>query len=194
MAGASTVVLRAPSILKVPTPRGYGAPGVAFLLGTWHVTHSTLPMWRNKRNVRISYSRLAPSSPSIAAEETDRLDDVVTYQSLDSDKVHTVHGVDKSSGETRDTWDWRGSGWLKIASSHWEVLGWGDEGGTGADNSWVVTYFAKTLFTPAGVDVYSRRQQGLSQDTVQQIKAVLIAIEGQEFRALAESLFDIDTE
>lgn len=53
-----------------------------------------------------------------------------------------------------------------IASSHWEVLGFGhgDDG-----NEWVVTYFAKTLFTPAGVDIYSRDKGGLAQTTVEQI-------------------------
>lgn len=68
-------------------------------------------MWKSKRNVCITYTALPPSSPSIAEEETDRLDDLVTYQSLDSDKEHSVRGVDKASG-TADTWDWRGKGWL----------------------------------------------------------------------------------
>jgi len=29
----------------------------------------------------------------------------------------------------------------------------------------MVTYFAKTVFTPAGLDVYSRRKGGVSQET-----------------------------
>lgn len=148
-------------------------------------------MWKSKRNVQITYTALEPSTPSIAMEQTDRLDDVVSYQGLDSDKVHTVHGVDKASGGSgvTDTWDWRGKGWLMIASSHWEVLGWADSQ-DGLD-SWVVTYFAKTLFTPAGIDIYSRRKEGLSEQTVQNIKAALGRVDSQDVRQLSGELFEV---
>lgn len=79
-----------------------------------------------------------------------------------------------------------------IASSHWEVLGWGDSGA--ANDAWVVTYFAKTLFTPAGVDVYSRRREGLQEETLQGIKTALAEIEDSEFQGLAKSLFEITTD
>ena len=45
-------------------------------------------------------------------------------------------------------------GWLMIASSKWQVLGYGE--------GWAITYFAKTLFTPAGIDIYIRAEQGIS--------------------------------
>jgi hypothetical protein len=82
---------------------------------------------------------------------------------------------------------WRGKGWLMIASSKWEILGWGEEEGTG--NSWVVTYFAKTLFTPAGVDFYSRKG-GLTPQTVEGIKAGLGGL-GGEVANLAGELFEV---
>lgn len=188
MENSTKVVLRAPSVLAKSSGTDYKAPSLSFLKGTWHVTHSTLPMWKSKRNVRITYELLDPSSPLIPAERTDRLDDVVTYQGLDSDKLHTVHGVDKAANDARDTWDWRGKGWLMIASSHWEILGW-DEDLRG--NEWVVTYFAKTLFTPAGVDVYSRKREGIEEETLQQIKASLAAIDDAEFQKLADTLFEV---
>lgn len=186
------IVLRAPSTLSATSLSAYKSPDLGFLKGTWHVTHSTLPMWKSKRNVRITYTLLEPSSPSIPAEQTDRLDDVVTYQGLNSDSVSTVHGVDKASGGAgvTDVWDWRGKGWLMIASSHWEVLGWG-QGNTAQDEAWVVTYFAKTLFTPAGIDIYSRRAEGLKQETVGQIKKSLSEIDSAEFRTLADGLFEV---
>lgn len=190
MERGARIVLRAPSVLAKSIPAEYKAPSLNFLQGTWHVMHSTLPMWKSKRNVRITYKLLEPSSAEIPREHTDRLDDVVTYQGLDSDKEHTVHGVDKASSEARDTWDWRGKGWLMIASSHWEILGW-DEAG---DNAWVVTYFAKTLFTPAGVDVYSRADTGLSAEKLQDIKTALASIEDAEFQSLADSLFEVVTD
>lgn len=185
----SRVILRAPSVVQAERTAAYKAPTLSFLQGTWHVTHSTLPMWKSKRNVRITYTPLAPSSASTPADETDRLDDLVTYQGLDSDKEHTVRGVDTASGGTTDTWDWRGKGWLMIASSHWEVLGWGDDGPS--DNAWVVTYFAKTLFTPAGLDIYSRQRGGIRQETLHNIKTALADVAGEELQELTNSLFEV---
>nr|POF22280.1 hypothetical protein CFP56_36365 [Quercus suber] len=148
-------------------------------------------MWKSKRNVRIQYKALPPSKSSIPADNTDRVDDTVTYQSLDGEKVSTIHGVDScaGSGETRGEWDWRGKGWLKMASSHWEILGWGVEEGSG--NKWVVTIFAKTIFTPAGIDVYSRDASGLSKVTVQKIKEGLAQVEDENVKQMALQLFEL---
>lgn len=84
-------------------------------------------------------------------------------------------------------YNWRGKGWLVIASSKWEILGYGQEEGTG--NSWVVTYFAKTLFTPAGVDFYSR-EGALTAQTVESIKAGLAGL-GGDVAKLAGELFEV---
>lgn len=62
-----------------------------------------------------------------------------------------------------------------IASSHWEILGWGErprEGGDGKER-WAVTWFAPTLFTKEGVDIYSDRKEGLSEETLGEIMAAL---------------------
>lgn len=191
------IAIRRPGVsqsLESTQPHAYQSPSLKFMQGTWHVTHSTLPMWKSKRNVKITYTPLPASTPGTPVEETDRLDDVVSYQGLDSDKVHTVHGVDKASGGSgvTDTWDWRGKGWLMIASSHWEVLGWADNGAE--QDSWVVTYFAKTLFTPAGIDIYSRRKEGLSESTVEDIKTALSRVDNQNVRDLSGELFDVKTD
>ncbi|KAK1061680.1 hypothetical protein LTR33_012657, partial [Friedmanniomyces endolithicus] len=192
------IIIRPPSFSAANPPLGYQSPTLAWLTETWHVTHSTLPMWKNKRNVRIQYTTLPPSTGSnSAASETDRIDDLVTYQGLTGDKVTTLHGVDKlstttstgSNGQAKDAWDWRGKGWLKIAGSHWEVLGWGEEVATG--NKWVVTEFAKTLFTPAGVDVYSQRPEGLQQITLEGIKRALEGTGDENVKRMAVELFEI---
>jgi hypothetical protein len=119
---------------------------------------------------------------------------MVSYQSLSGDKVQTVHGIDKLAGpcqssEARDAWDWRGKGMLKIAGSHWEVLGWGEEQETGM--KWMVTMFAKTLFTPAGIDVYAQHYPGLKDETMSEIKAALARVEDGNVRKLSEKLFEI---
>lgn len=79
-----------------------------------------------------------------------------------------------------------------IASSHWEVMGWGEESGTG--NKWLVTEFAKTLFTPAGIDVYSRDRGGLQTETLEGIKQALEGIEDADVRKLAPQIFEIKSD
>lgn len=147
-------------------------------------------MWKSKRNVRIQYTPLEPSDPSIPKENTDRLDDYVTYQSLNNDKISNVKGIDKASstGDARGEWDWRGKGWLMIAGSHWEVLTWGEEEG---GNKYMVTMFAKTLFTPAGIDVYSKSRTGLKEETLEEIKKALAEVEDEMVNKMAQEIFRI---
>jgi hypothetical protein len=159
------------------------------------VTHSTLPMWKKNRNVRITYT--------VTSNEPLEIDDKVTYQPLGSDSVKTVRGVDKpfqvpntapsdesgSDPASSMAYNWRGKGWLMIASSKWEILGYGEEEGGEPMNAWVVTYFAKTLFTPAGVDIYSRVGT-LKPETVESIRAGLAGL-GGEVAKLAGEMFNI---
>ena len=77
---------------------------------------------------------------------------------------------------------------LMIASSHWEVLGYGD---LEDEHQWVVTYFAKTLFTPAGIDVYSRKKEGLPEAVLTTIKEAFAAIEHEPVQKLAEEMFEV---
>ncbi|EUC31663.1 hypothetical protein COCCADRAFT_27672 [Bipolaris zeicola 26-R-13] len=191
------VTLRAPSSLPATeASASISPPQLSWLSGSWNVTHSTLPMWKKNRNVRITYTPVASTTPP-------QIDDVVTYQGLNSDALKTVHGVDKpfdvpntappagAEGGAGDVaslgYNWRGKGWLVIATSKWEILGYGDEQGTG--NSWVVTYFAKTLFTPAGIDFYSRKGS-LAPQTINDIKAALAGL-GGDVAKLAGQIFEV---
>ncbi|KAL5343664.1 hypothetical protein BJX70DRAFT_393722 [Aspergillus crustosus] len=117
-----------------------------------------------------------------------KIDDLVQYQAVNSEKVKSVHGVDTLSPGNQGAWDWRGKGWLMIASSHWECLGFGH---TDDDNHWIVTYFAKTLFTPAGIDIYSRSKGGLPESSIQEILKTLEGFGVEEITTLANSIFQI---
>ncbi|KAF2004089.1 hypothetical protein P154DRAFT_519657, partial [Amniculicola lignicola CBS 123094] len=193
------IALRSPSSLPATAHPTIAPPPLSFLTGTWNVTHSTLPMWKTNKNVKITYTPVAGTSPV-------HIDDVVTYQGLNSTSTKTVHGLDKPfsvTGEqaaaaldadaetTKDVaslgYNWRGKGWLMIASSKWEILGYGVEEGT--TNEWVVTYFAKTLFTPVGVDFYSRNGK-LKEETVVGIKKALEGL-GSEVAKLAKGVFEV---
>jgi hypothetical protein len=170
-------------------------------------------MWKKSRNVRITYTPIpnSGSAGGLGHVSGTHIDDVVTYQALDKSKskVSTVRGVDKpfptgaptepasstapppatAEGEELASlgYGWRGKGWLMIASSKWEILGYGQEDGTG--NSWVVTYFAKTLFTPAGVDFYSRKGQ-LRPETVEGIKEAVKGLGGNVAK-LGSEVFEV---
>ncbi|KFY14909.1 hypothetical protein V492_02338 [Pseudogymnoascus sp. VKM F-4246] len=182
----------AASSIKIRAPKERGAPSspssATFvpprdsITGTWHVTHSTLPMWKKARNVAITYAPLSEDA-------NPKLDDTVTYQGLTGSNLKTVSGIDTPSGD--GAWSWRGKGWLMIASSHWQFLGYGGGAAGKEGEGWAVTYFQKTLFTPAGIDIYSRRKEGLSAETVEGITAALGENESEEIRGLAKVLFEV---
>lgn len=154
------------------------APSLDFLTQTWYVTHSTLPMWKKNKNVRITYKPL--SAPAGA------LDDLVEYNPIDSDKHKTVLGIDTPDATRHSAYNWRGRGLLKIASSHWEVLGYGEE-----DGGWMVTFFSKTMFTPAGIDVYALRKGGLSAQMIERIRGEIKKVEEPDFQRMADEMFAI---
>lgn len=146
-------------------------------------------MWRSARNVRITYAPLPPHSPSTPCAY--RVDDLVEYESLNGKGgVKSVAGVDTAC-KPNDTaaWNWRGKGWLFFVTSHWEVLGWGERPLAGADGGverWVVTWFAPTLFTKEGVDVYSDRREGASKETLDEIMAALKGLDAKPVVEMCE--------
>ncbi|VDB95153.1 unnamed protein product [Peniophora sp. CBMAI 1063] len=160
------------------------------IMGTWYVTHSTLPMWKSKKDVTITYAPIA--------DDATRFDDVVEYRSLSSspDKDRTkIVGVDTlvaPEGKPAVRFKWRGRGWLVIASSRWQLLGYGN-GSADADDgpAWAVTFFEKTMFTPAGIDIYARTSEGLPDTLVEQIKSGLASLGGQ-VGDLAGDIFAIE--
>ena len=81
---------------------------------------------------------------------------------------------------------------MVIAGSHWEARGGGEaQGEHGKRESWAVTYFAKTMFTPAGIDVYARTKEGLSEGLVEVIKKALGKTEHEGVKGLVGGLFEV---
>ena len=77
---------------------------------------------------------------------------------------------------------------LMLVSSHWEVLGYGD---LETEQQWAVTYFSKTMFTPAGIDVYSREKEGPSEAFLAAVKEALAGIEHEPVQKLAGEIFEV---
>lgn len=185
MADQTAISLNLPSkyISKYPNAASKSpAPSIDWLTATWTVTHSTLHMWRSARNVRITYKPL----PSKGDGKT-RIDDLVEYEPTKSSGVlKTVAGVDTQSAD--GGWDWRGKGWLFFVSSHWELLGWGEETTSeGKTERWAVTWFAPTVFTKEGVDVYSDSEGGLSEETYGRIEEALKKMDAKEIVTMTET-------
>ena len=178
---AESISLCLPSKYSKAAAAANSDPSVDWIKGTWTVTHSTLAMWRSARNVRISYAPLPPNNDGSA-----RIDDLVEYEPTSkTDVLKTVQGVDSQSDD--GGWDWRGKGWLFFVSSHWEVLGWGEEKAEdGSTERWAVTWFAPTVFTKEGIDVYSDRREGVSKDLYERIEAALKKIEAKELVDMVE--------
>lgn len=160
----------------------FSPPSLEWLHRTWTVTHSTLAMWRTARNVRITYSPL----PGDAGRP--RIDDLVQYEKTSGKGgLKTVQGVD-TSAEGTASWDWRGKGLLGFVTSHWEVVGWGErdaEDGSGKER-WAVTWFAPTLFTKEGVDLYSDRKGGMSPALAADILAALKGLDAAPLVKMVE--------
>ena len=57
-----------------------------------------------------------------------------------------------------------------------------------------MTMFAKTVFTPAGLDVYSGNASGVRADTLTAIKKALAEVEDESVRKLASEMFEIDVD
>ncbi|KAF2759077.1 hypothetical protein EJ05DRAFT_332001 [Pseudovirgaria hyperparasitica] len=179
---AASIVLRPPITSSAKVPEGLTAPSVEDLKGVWHVTHSTLPMWKKARNIRITYT------PHQAGNGPVKINDNVSYQSLTAAKIKNVDGVDVAQ-DGGWSYKWRGKGLLMIASSKWEIMAFGKE--HGSENEYAVTFFNKTLFTPAGVDFYSRAPEGLKAETVEAMKAALLSIEDETIKSLGGQIFEI---
>lgn len=179
---ANAFALRLPNCLSGAKAE-FTPPDYQWLEGQWYVTHTSLPLWKDKRNVTINYKALpADKSGIVKIEDTD------TYQALNADKVKTITGANTPTAGDTGAFDWRGYGWLKIATSHWEILGWGN---VDADTQWLVTYFEKTLFTPAGIDVYSRQKGGLPDEAMVEIKNSMAKLEHPALKKLVEELYEI---
>ena len=164
-------------------------PTMEWLSGAWYLTHSTMSMWKSNRNVTMNYTIIPASNiqgPSY------KLDDITSYQPLTSSKFKSIHGIDTARGTDTSLWDWRGKGWLTIATSHWEILGYGDVSEeAGGPGQWLVTFFTATRFTNAGISVYSRVKEGNPEAVVRDILESLRQIQDETIKQFAGEMFEV---
>jgi hypothetical protein len=195
---ALELVIRTPSshtysTSKTTTESTLKSPPFEWISTTWNVSYSSLPLWKGKQNVRITYSLCGPAPQDPSKMPT--LDDHVESQKLGQTKTSHIHGISRPV-EVKGlafglAYSWRGKGLLKIASSDWEILGYGSDNHAAEPNDWVVTFFSKTLFTPAGIDIYTRTKANLSDETLDAIKSALATLSDEKFTTIVNSIFEI---
>ena len=79
-----------------------------------------------------------------------------------------------------------------LATSHWEVLSYGDVPGEDrGPGQCLVTYFTATKFTIAGINVYSRTEDGNPGTVVRGILQSLGAIEHEVVKKLAGEICEV---
>ncbi|PBP20904.1 hypothetical protein BUE80_DR008365 [Diplocarpon rosae] len=195
--GTDTIRLRAPSIYGPKAKpaaeqqpdrqrRDVAAPGPA-MARAHLVRHAQHPAHVAPGQEREDHLHVAPSSTASRGLGRGgglvRIDDEVRSEPIGQTwmpQPRSIRGVDTPAAGVEAAWNWRGRGWLRIAGSYWEVLGWGEfeshaHGGaaTTEKERWVVTWFKASLFTPMGVDVYSDRKEGMSEGLYRMISAAL---------------------
>ncbi|KAL8852788.1 MAG: hypothetical protein Q9221_002297 [Calogaya cf. arnoldii] len=155
-----------PSSRNAPPPPDY------FLTGTWYVNYSTATRWKDKRSVRMTYTPIPTEDGSIP-----NLHEFVQYQTRTSDKVERIEGINTPSEGDTNAWGWRGKGWLKIASCHWEFVDWPTYPESWKGEEWAVIWLQKTIFTPESLDILSRNKDGVGSNT---LRVIRMDMEGSE--------------
>lgn len=127
--------------------------------GKWFINLSNFPMWTkgNKTHPQFNYQLIQKNGQKL-------LLDKVAFEKKGKHK--TILGTDKALNKQNTQFIWRGKGILKVLKSKWKVVHVDEE------QQWMIIYFEKTLFTPAGYDVISR-QKTLSPTITDKITTVL---------------------
>lgn len=115
------------------------------LPGTWAVAATNFPMWLSgaRRSPKFTYG-LVSSTPLV-------LTDDVSYETVAGERKHILGKNTYSGGR----FVWRGRGLLGVVASRWSVTG------ARKDGTVIAIKFAKTIGTPAGIDILVREDAGV---------------------------------
>jgi len=130
---------------------------------------SSSSFWQvGKHSVSVTYQASATAPGT--------LDDVTTYTTEGSTKPSSTKGVNTPSAAGAGIYEWRGTGWLRVVTSGWEVVGWGvleNDKDEGEDEVVLVTLAQKTIFSPRSLSIYWRKKDGMEPDKIRAVSAAL---------------------
>ncbi|KAK8075554.1 hypothetical protein PG997_010217 [Apiospora hydei] len=137
---------------SLPPPKSGFLPTTTELVGEWHMAATSSAFWKDrKHSVSITYQSSTKSGPAGAA-----LDDVASYYAIDSSTQHSTKGVSTPSTSCSGVYDWHGTGFLRLVSTRWEIVGYGSLEEMGAVV--LVTLAQKTMFSPQSLSIYSKEK------------------------------------
>ena len=140
------------------------------LVGQWYMTASSSSFWQDRKHSACLTYQVSAATPGA-------LDDVTTFFSDGSVQPSSTKGVSSPSAAGAGIYDWRGSGWLRMIRTSWEVVGWGVLGNDEGDDELVlVTLAQKTMFSPPALSVYWRKKDGMGAERIQAVSAALKAL------------------
>ncbi len=115
-----------------------------WLIGTWFVISTDAPIWLkgDKTAPTTTYTLMEHKGEQMLLDETGY---------TKKEKRKKIVGYDRAMPGCAGGFNWRGKGWLSIARSKWQVRHRDTAG------QWAVIAYSKTIFTPAGVDIISRK-------------------------------------
>ncbi|EJT97316.1 hypothetical protein DACRYDRAFT_72195, partial [Dacryopinax primogenitus] len=157
------------------------------LNGQWFLVRSTMDMWKTHKDTSMTYTLSTPF-PNLVYNDNKKFRSLSSPSSkapTSIDGISTLLPTMGGSEEHGANFKWRGVGFLlQMATSTWQILGYDLEEG------WFVTWFDKTLFTPAGLDIYTRKPDSLSAERLGEIVKAAQALEGDAGR-LAQGFFEV---
>ncbi|KAL3451579.1 hypothetical protein BJX65DRAFT_304169 [Aspergillus insuetus] len=194
---------RHPGSQPLPSQKELGSASpvtTVSLSGTWYVRLSSSPFWIDKYGVSITFTldddddndNVAAAAPAQPTTSESDLETHAVYTShlsyrtstQPSGDTKTVSGTDRRLGAAPSAenartipMEWRGSGWMKLVKTRWEILGFGG-GGPGTETEWLVAYAEKSMFNPPGISIYSRERE-LRAEVEAEIREVLAEMVGE---------------
>ncbi|KAG8988742.1 histidinolphosphatase [Tulasnella sp. JGI-2019a] len=177
------------------------------LMERWAVMASTLPLWKDRKNVMISYSQIDDkpinetfrdtiqfnfSEKAGPGKEPTTVEGVDTLQMIEpGDEGSAAESETKAGNGVR--YKWKGSGIMAVSPpAQWQVLGFFLANDPNRSNEdWVVTYFGKTLATPAGLDIYVRNPKAFDISKVRRLINACQQNGDETVRRCAEGFFEI---
>jgi len=137
------------------------------LEGEWFINMSNFPMWLkgDKTNPRFNYSIVEKNSKIGLSDKVDF---------IENGREKSILGYDTPLNPNYTKFRWRGKGMLKLLKSNWEIIYYDK------DEEWILLYFEKTLFTPKGYDVISRKPRlALETESIIRKKLKNLGIDSQ---------------
>lgn len=137
--------------------------------GSWYVNMTNFPMWLKGDKTCPTLNYKVGNKGGVKG-----LFDEVIY--LENGKQKSIKGFDKPLNDYLTSYVWRGKGLLWLLSSKWDLVHIDKE------KQIAITHFEKTLFTPEGVDVISKKKELKEEE----IKWVLDTIKSKSLKLTGE--------